>query len=498
MSKPRRAALHARSKINPKVEEARRAVQAAYYSAASDSPSMDFSFASHIGATEALTADLSILRDRIRYELRQNGPAKGITRVYANATVGTGPTLCIETDPEYKVWADEAEFAWSEWARNCGYVRSESLAELLHVGVRQFFLAGEYFSASKFDSTAKTKSQLRILLVRSDRICQPYSSLENIINGVEFDATGRPAFYYVRKNDNFSFAKESAENIRHVFYQEEPEQVRGEPWLAAGLPDLHKRRRYDEARVAAAIIAAKFAIFITNNDPSIQVMPEDLMPPGVVEINDGAATILPAHCGVQSFSGAQPTTGASDFRREMIANAGAGIGMSANASNQDSSTSNFASARYDDVGFSLEQKIVRDLIANRDLTPMANTWMREASAMKVIDTPPDWFRLVWRWPCAARHTDPKKAADADSARIASGVDSFAQIWSEHGVAKEQRRQEILEELAWFRANKLVHPLDASAQQNPFSQNENRMADEEEEIKVEEVEDEAIKDEEGDE
>jgi len=47
---------------------------------------------------------------------------------------------------------------------------------------------------------------------------------------------------------------------------------------------------YDEARVAAAIVAAKFAVFITNNDPSITLTSEEIM----------------------------PTTGGIDFRREMI------------------------------------------------------------------------------------------------------------------------------------------------------------------------------------
>lgn len=442
-------------------------VQAAYYSAASDSPSMDFSFARGVSMNDALAMELNVLRDRIRYELRQNAPAKGLLRVYANACIATGPTLSIDTDLEGVDWAEEAEFEFAEWARSCGYVRGESLAELLHLGVRTFFRAGEYFSAVKFDGKADTSVKMRLMQIKPERVSKPIFNKggcvfnqDTVIEGIEFDSDCRPAYYHIEQ-DTYTWARESAKNIHHVFYQEEPEQVRGEPWLAAGLPDLHKRRRYDEARVAAAIVAAKFAIFITNNDPSIMVSPEDLLPSGVVDINDGAATILPPHCGVQSFSGAQPTTGAENFRREMIANAGAGIGMSANASNQDSSTSNFASARYDDVGFGLEQKVVRELIANRDLTPMATRWLREAASVGVIGQLPRWYRLIWRWPVADRHTDPLKAANADEKRVSSAAATLGMVWSEHGHAKEQMRQEILEEVDWFRANGLAHPLDSS-------------------------------------
>lgn len=446
------------------IEKARRSVHAAYYSAASDSSSMDFSFASGVDMQDVLKADLNTLRNRIRYELRQNGPAKGICRSYANACVSTGPCLSIECDPQYASWAEETEFAFSEWAKTCGYVRGESLAELLHCGVRQFFSCGEYFTLNKIDKDALTPIKLRLLQIRPDRITSPYTPIDNtIIDGVEFNQNGKPIAYHVKNDDTqYTWVREDAKNVRHVFYTESPEQVRGEPWLASGLSDLHKRRRYDEARVAAAIVAAKFAIFLVNNDPSIEVDPRDLLPEGVIELNDGAATVLPPHYGIQSFSGAQPVQGATDFRREMIANAGAAVGMAANAANQDSSSSNFASSRYDDVGLGLEHDVVRSLIANRDLTPLVHKWIKEASAIREIGIAPNWYRLVWRWPHANRHTDPQKAATADEKRVVSGIASKSEIWAEHGLDRERARADLLDDVAWHRKNGLIHPIDAKA------------------------------------
>lgn len=465
-------------KRDDKVSKYRDMVKAAYYSAASDSNTMDFSFASGVNMIESLECDLNILRNRIRYELRQNGPAKGLCRVYANACISTGPTLSVEVEPGNEAWAEEVEFMFSEWARSCGYTRGESLAELLHIGVRQFFTAGEYFALDKFDGSANGPLKLRVLQIRPERICNPYSfDITKTVQGIKFDNAGKPIIYYVRDENvagqsNFKFIEESARNVRHVFYCESPEQVRGEPWLAAGLPDLHRRRRYDEARVAAAIVAAKFAIFITNSDPQITLDPKELLPDGVIDINDGAATILPPHYGVQSFSGAQPVAGAGDFRREMIANAGAAVGMSAAASTMDSRGNSFAGARYDDVGVGIEHEVLRGIIANRDLNPLASKVISEAVAVREIPTPPEWFRLIWRWPSASRHTDPGKAAQADQIRIASASDSFAQVWSEHGRSKEQSRAEILDDVKWFRDNGLIHPLDKSAQPKTQPMNQN--------------------------
>lgn len=473
MARPRKSTKQNR------IAEAKRMVQAAYYSAASDSSSMDFSFASSVTLTDALKADLNTLRTRIKYELRQNAPAKGICRVYANACISTGPSLSVDVEEGNENWAEEIEFEWSEWARNCGFVRNESLAEILHVNVRQFFDCGEYISVDKYDNSAKTPIKLRVMPIRPARLVNPYAISDSIIEGVEFDNQGRPIKYYF-DDGSFEPKPESASNVRHIFYQEEPEQVRGEPWLAAGLPDLHKRRRYDEARVAAAIIAAKFAVFLTQESPEQGLTPDDILPEAIIELNDGAATILPPGMGVQSFSGSQPVAGAEGFRKEMIANAGAGVGMSANAANQDSSDSNFASARYDDVGIGIEHKVVRGIIENRDLTPLAEKFITEAEAVGLIGKRPDWYRLIWRWPSASRHTDPLKAANADSKRIESGVGSFAEIWAEQGSSKEQKRQEILEEITWCRKHGIRHPLDASQTSQPATTNNENQPEQEEE------------------
>jgi len=462
-----------KSKKDKLIEQYRNMVKASYYSAASDSKSMDFSFAGSETLNDALKADLVTLRRRIKYELRQNAPAKGLCRTYANACISTGPTLSIESDD--KVWAEEAEAAFAEWKQTCGYIHGESYAELLHLGVKQLFTCGEYFLAYKNDVDSNSKVKLRLMQIKPERIATPWVGMsDNIFEGVEVDRNGKPTRYHIMTSGiaNINFTAEDINNMRHVYYLEEPEQIRGEPWLAAGLPDLHKKRRYDEARVAAAIIAAKFALFIVNKNPNLGMDLQDLLPEGVVELNDGAATILPPNYEIQSFSGSQPVAGATDFRREMMANAGAGVGMAANIANQDSSTSNFASARYDDVGFSLDYGFVRKIIENRDLTPTAHRFIAEASKTAIKGIAPDNYKLIWRWPHFNRHTDPQKAASADNARVEGGIASKSEIWGEKGIDKERARQTLLDDVKWHRENGLIHPIDAMINKEPTNENEN--------------------------
>ena len=86
----------------------------------------------------------------------------------------------------------------------------------------------------------------------------------------------------------------------------------------------------------------------------------------------------------------------------MVANAGAAAGMSSNAANNDSGDSSFASARYDDVGFSLEQGVTRGIIANRFLNVVAEKWLKEAIPVHSFGDAPAEYRFVWRWPMAGR------------------------------------------------------------------------------------------------
>ena len=466
---------------NDEIKRLRSLVQASYYAATSESPSMDFSFAGSESINDALKTDLNTLRNRIRYELRQNGPAKGMLKTYANSCVSTGPTLSIES-PD-KAWNERTERAFHNWSDQAGYTCNQSLGELLHLYVRQFFIAGEFFNIYKSDKTSANPVKLKLLPIRPDRVASPFTVDNNSFSGITMK-DGKPFSYSILKNTGISsglnqavgdYATEAVDNVSHIFVYDEPEQIRGEPWLAAGLPDLHKKRRYDEARVAAAIVAAKFAVYITAK--ADEIAPEDILPEGVIELNDGAATILPAGYDISSFAGNQPNPGATDFRRQMIADAGAAAGMSSNAANNDSGNSSFASARYDDVGFSLEQGVTRGIISNRFLNIVASKWQKEAIAAQVIGKAPEEYRYIWRWPMAGRHTDPLKAANANKTRLETGEATLPTLWAEQGVDKEKGRAELLDDIDWFEDNGLIHPL--VAQDEPeIEDNQNKDDDEE--------------------
>jgi len=238
-------------------EDLRRAthqcLQASYYSASSDAYSMDWSFATGLGFNDALFADLEKIRNRVRSEFRYGSFAKGMARTYANACVNTGPSLSLESEDE--AWARNAESAFNDWASSCGYIRGESLGEMIYLGVYRLFPDGEYFPAFTHDHLADSAVKLRMHMIRPDRVEDPFGNMQpNIREGIEIDANGREVAFHVQRLDPDmllhaqypDYDRIPYGQMLHVFRREDPAQLRGEPWFSTGIADMHKRRRYQE------------------------------------------------------------------------------------------------------------------------------------------------------------------------------------------------------------------------------------------------------------
>ena len=458
-------------KLPPTVAKMRQAVKAAYYAAASDSASMDFSFAKDVGINAALVADLQRVRTRCRYELKQNGLAKGMPRVYANSVIGTGPRLKIVCDDP--IFSSAAERVFSRWSATSDMMTGGSLGMQLHLSTRQFFPTGEYFLTRR--QAAAGLIRLRYIGIRPDRVKTPGSASKSAIidNGVEVDRDGVPVAYHVMVDDpdngtsaSDKFVRVAAADMIHVFYREDPIQHRGEPWLATSLPVFHKLRRYDEATVAAAIVASKFAAYLVNLNPGAVESAGEILPSEVIDLQDGTMMVPPPGYEPRQLDPKQPTANGSDFRRDQLASAGAANAMPANIVTQDSSRSNFASARFDGVTLQQDGYVLRKIIEDLHLSRALDAMLAEAIAAGVIAPTEAEFAPLWLWDEEERHSDPLKAANSAKVRVQTGLSTVAQVNMEAGYDGETAFKALKAEVDRWRAAGLAHPLDASAPQAP--------------------------------
>lgn len=443
-----------------------------YYAAASDSPHIDFSFARDVGINKALAEDLNKVRLRCRHELKQNGLAKALPHTFADSVVNTGPKLSVIGAPV--AWAQSVEKAFARWARTCDYMTGGSLGMMTHLGVRQWFPAGEYLKIAKMvrSENGDDVIPLRFMLIRPDRLKSPMSVPKGKIinNGVEVNSDGVPVAYWILKADPDNnldgmvddlYERIPAEQVIHVFYPEDVNQTRGEPWLAAGLPVFHKLRRWDEAQIAAATVAAKFAAVLVNLNPGIVEASNKILPSTVQAINDGQILVPPPGYEPRQIDPKQPNANGADFRRDQLTAATMPTGVPADIATGDASRANMAAQRYAGVGFFLAGKVSRKIIEDRDLNRTFAMWFEHALAARLFNDPEsyDWT-IRWLWPREDRHTDPTKLANASRVRLETGEITVGELQMENGEDKEEAREALLEEVTWYRANGLVHPVDA--------------------------------------
>jgi len=126
--------------------------------------------------------------------------------------------------------------------------------------------------------------------------------------------------------------------------------------------------------------------------------------------------------------------------------------------NQDSSDGNFASQRYEGVGFEIECKVTQRMIDTGQLNPTFESWRREAEISGVIDEPSARYRRIWRWPKEDRHTDPLKSANAGKVRIETGQATVGDIVAERGGDPDTHERRLSAEIRRYRENGIIHPL----------------------------------------
>lgn len=445
-------------------------VQRSHYDAASSSRLVDFGNAQDVGPNEALRSELATIRKRSRFELHNNGVAKGLGRKYANVLVGRGPRPKVRSaDPK---WSQLAEFSFGRWAKTCGYRRGESLGQMTHLGVRQFFPCGEYLMVPRMDLSASTPVKLRFLMLRPDRLMSPAGVMGE---GVETDRDGRPVKYWILKDDpdNLAsgyfavqdFQEVPPELMIHVFIEEDPIQFRAEPWLATALTVFHKIRRLDEGSLTAAEIANKFAAFLKNTIPEF-AQEDDILLPSVMDIEDGTLTTLPPGYEPMQIKPEHPNTNISEFRRDQLAAAGAGSCVPVNAVTGDSSRHNFASARFDGLMMVSDGEVVRSFIENQQLDRMWGMWMAEATRVGVVPYPPGPYTVDWLWQKNEAHTNPIDAARAQWQYLVNGTRLVADEVLADGRDDTDHEERLFAEVERWRARGLVHPLERQTKAVP--------------------------------
>ncbi len=409
-------------------------------------------------ANAAAAGALGILRSQARDLVRNNPWArKGLRRI-VTGVVGWG----IKPKATGR-GADLVQQAWREWAETtqCDAAGRLTMSGLQALVMRGVARDGECLIRRRWRRpTDKLAVPLQLQVLEPDFLDTARDGMIGdaggpIVQGVEFDAIGRRAAYWLfdrhpgstgafgtgAKNIGFSRRIDASE-ILHVFDQERAGQVRGTSWFASVDVRLHELDGFEDATVVKQRIAASMAVFVTDLDggggpvaipgtDAATSLPTDTFEPGsIINLQPGKQVTVanpPQASDYQSFT-------ASALRA--IA---AGIGVTYEDMTGDFSQTNYSSGRLGRLGAQADVHDWRWNILIPQFCAPVWDWMLQAMILagaEIEKSPAKWA------PPPAQLLDPDKEGKANQQLVRSGQMTFPQMIREQGEDPDEQLDEI--------------------------------------------------------
>lgn len=394
-------------------------------------------------ANRVIAAALGELRTQARRLLRDNLYARRARAVIAHNTVGWGITPRVAD----KTLAAE----WKKWAnsRFCDHERKRNFAGLQKLVMGTLFSDGEVIVLRRIKDKQLSLQVLEADYLDHAREAETSASGGPIIQGVEFDAEGRPAGYWLFAQHPGSgrtsiSRRVDARDVLHIFDPERAGQVRAVSWLAAAIIDLSDFNDFEDAELMKQKIAACFAAFLSETDGPLgldkgktaksQIPVEEFYPGMIVDVGGGKNVTIAN----------PPNIVEGGFASRRLRKVATGLGITYEDFTGDFSLVNFSSARMGRIAHKGYVKHWQyGVLAPQFLDPVLE-WFVEVNAFSgKVST--DVADVEWVFP-PLEMIDPANEVLANSRRVRNGFASLSTVLREQGDDPEAVLAEYAEDL----------------------------------------------------
>lgn len=406
---------------------------------------------SHINSI--LASEAPLLRARVRQLVANTAHGANASETFVSYASGTGikPSPLVSS-PTQKAAITQAFTDWTDEADADGltdFYGQQSMA------ARALFDAGEVFVRfrDRFASDGLSVP-LQLQLLEAEQLDNTFTvAAENgnvIRSGIEFNAIGKRVAYHFWRNhpgdgtiifNLMERVRVPAEQVLHVFKPLRPGQIRGRPWLTAGMVNLYDLDQYTDAEMTRKKGAAMFMAFI------IQQLGEDIGSTGLVDDNtvagsDGIADIalepgtmpvLPAGHDVRFSNPADVGPNFEPFMYRKLLELCASMGLPYFAVTGDTSKANYSSLRSAllEVKRRIEQFQWETLIF-QFCRPVYQRWLMTAVLSGAVRLPGfatnpkvysrvKWIPPKWDW------VDPLKDVQAEKLMVDAGFKARSDV-----------------------------------------------------------------------
>lgn len=232
---------------------------------------------------QELRSDLNRLRSRGRDLAKNNDYAVKFRGLCRDNIIGPGGIrlqVRVEDSPgKPDALANTAiESAWAEFSAACDITGRQSLRDLCETLVDGMPSDGEFLVRMVTGTDARNKFNFALQLIDVDRIDTNYNTNNGpggntVIMGVEVDTYRRPVAVHIfvaHPNDGVTSnrlrARVPMDEMLHCFKVERAEQMRGIPWMSAGMISLHHLGKFKLSALLAAEHGANHYGFFTTAD----------------------------------------------------------------------------------------------------------------------------------------------------------------------------------------------------------------------------------------
>lgn len=422
------------------------------------------------GATELLTYEGEVLRARSRQLVRSNPYAASAEQAWVASICGAGlrprfPARCKLPEEQQAAVME----LWEAWSERC-----DARGHLDFYGI-QAQVASEVFSAGECFLRFRPRRRedglpvpLQIQTLEAEQL--PYrmtgreAALERVHAGVELNALGAPAAYWMLRDHprdqvrpwraSVDTVRIPADQISHAFVPKRAGQLRGAPVMAPVIVKCYQLMLYDDAELDRKGMAAN--VFAWTQRAQDFVSPEsqadseggvqlDMEPNIVLDVPVGNELHLMQMQDIPAAYG--------EFFRVQLQAISSGLGLTYDQVTGDLSKATFSSSRVGQNEMRRRARLMQQqLLIQKVCRPTWRQWLPAAFLSGAIQdknypaNAAEYEHVFWQ-PPKWESVNPVQDAQADKIRVEAGVKSRGQVVRENGEDPDDVWREIEQERA---------------------------------------------------
>jgi lambda family phage portal protein len=422
-----------------------------------------------------LASQLPTLVQRSREAAVNSGYiSKYLAEQVRNVVGPTGVTLQVLA--ENRGLCEAVEAAFRRWQRRADTLNRHHFRELQALVLRSVLTDGEAFVLLRSEPAGFSVQLLDAQRV-PPALNHQFKDGRSVVNGIEYDALGRPAAYYHTKADTpdaaytqwggiESYLRLPAADVLHVFSPVYVAQKRGIPATATALTLLYKMDQYTSSVLANARTSANQALLLKSEMPLDHTPSDSYVREGEAPKNkplhmseEGEIMVLPEGMTAISHTPRFPTGEFAPFKKALLQEVASGVDMNYASLASDGEGVNFSTLRHFTLnerdGFKMKQQMLIDQF----LTPVYEAWLKDALLRgtvlfeqrpvpggryeELLET--QWQGCRWSW------VDPMKDALATSEQLRSLTKSFSDAAREAGKDPAELFKQIARDIEAMKA-----------------------------------------------